>query len=275
MNAVVKEKELGIGERYGELWRALIVQWDAHAKALDDLKARENDYFGAGDGSSWLDGGNGSEANSALQAKMKELFSHLIAEAERVFSPPFGTRLDIDSSKYSEKFIPDRKSYLKFSPEKLWATLERDYSGQKGADLRHQQIAKGLISLFGLRRKKNVETRGGAMILDVSVYMDSYNKAELNYHSSDELQKKLPMLAAFFAWAGDNETARTLESFARNLYMDRRRIVVSREKIKLSPNLEIVTYFTRYEFRFSLAMGEQLQVFLGTFAAGELNEDNR
>jgi hypothetical protein len=118
-----------------------------------------------------------------------------------------------------------------------------------------------------LERKPPVR-KGAYFIIDMKVFTEEHwakkDCRRLNYHASETLSKVIRGLTSFATWAQDFELVtglRQLEERFSETWPD----IYSREKLTVSPRLQLVTYYSRLEFRLQAELADQLQLFLGTY----------
>ncbi|MFZ4701188.1 MAG: hypothetical protein ACOYMG_14155 [Candidatus Methylumidiphilus sp.] len=75
----------------------------------------------------------------------------------------------------STQFLPEDDSFLSFDPMAVWIALEGKYGGTGGSDIAYGQSAGLLASLFRLKMGMPMETRAGAVILNLTVYLGSFD----------------------------------------------------------------------------------------------------
>ena len=151
----------------------------------------------------------------------------------------------------------------------MWRELEQDYGGEKGVELAYRKAACCIDGEFDLRPGAVVERRREGIVLSTRVFIDSMadtrTRKPLTWSRQGELAQLLSYLQTFAIWAEDaSNLAGGLDDAKRRL-CDREYGVVSRQRIRVSPILHIVTYHTRFEFIFGAAIGVQLQLFLALY----------
>lgn len=198
----------------------------------------------------------------------KHLLTTMIRRAERAFAPP-GGRVSIDFYDVETALhLGSRDDYLRFDPVKAWAHLENTYGGIKGSEMAYRQAAAPIISGFSIKADQPLEIIGGEAVLSRSVYIDSLDKKfshkiRLSYSCSQSLYELCKALSVFARWASDDLLAGRLESFGRH-HESHSVQVISRERFPLG-GISVVTFQTRFEFRFSPEMTEKLQEFLSLY----------
>ena len=277
-----------IGQHYADVWKRHLDAMDRHAAAMQDVYRIEqetdcammNHEYGVFDE-------DDGDFLKEVREKGEKIFDRLVHYATEAFAPP-GARLNIDSDKLHGKFIDkitgrDRdepyRDFMKkelagwhrFDPAAVWAALEKAYGGNKGVELGYQQIAKELANFFEIKPGQAVETKAGCIVLNVRVYSEKrYNGVHgLGYGSQGEVQKGLRHLAAVADWTDDTESAVCLRRYAERLGNDK--TLASRERIDISENIEVVTFQSRFEFRFVPEFAQKLQEFISTYAMNMKN----
>lgn len=187
-------------------------------------------------------------------------------------------RSEIDDSDFREKFEYDDEKPDSFSLKALWEYLEFTYGGQAGEDVGWRQTAAVLVYEFGMKYKKQVVRKAGRTIIELSVYLDDFDKKysgknRLHYNSNDKFVKTMSELKSFATWHQNMALAHDIGMHVTKFWHDRYEDIVSRKQYPLGDDQEIilVTFHNKFEFRFSDACAAQLQLFLGTY--GNLNEE--
>lgn len=199
----------------------------------------------------------------------KEIVQALCWSASEEFAPA-GGRLDIDSADIFEKHVGPRKEdghWEEFDPDAIWRELEARYGGKAGEDLGYQQTAQQLVQLFGLERKPQMTIKAGKAVLDLWVRLDDFDKkfgrTRLCYDSRERVCHTLNCLRQIALWADEAGIAH--DAMRLTATWNRDRPLFSRERFSLDSQIEMITYGTRFEFRFSPAFTAKLQAFLGRY----------
>lgn len=187
----------------------------------------------------------------------------LIRIAEAQFSPSQSARFSIPRAEITEAF-PSNGS---FDAAALWAHLEAIYK-PVAAKTAFGDVARKLIDAFNLERNPKIERKGNALILSkwISSEKSFSGKTELSYHSSESVGQALLALAGFAEWAGASHAAAQIRAYLNRTHLYHLAIA-SRERITLAAGeLEMITFQTRFEFRFGGTLAKQLPIFVGQFA---------
>lgn len=204
-----------------------------------------------------------------IEDARRSIFNTLIRTAEEQFGA-CGQPVKIDSCDFDD-FLPDRvrgeSDYdLSFDPVALARKLTELYGGQSGADKALCRVASSLIAFFHIKPNGPITFKRGGIVLDACVRIDDFDKkwgrCRLCYHSGEFVRQGVGYLARFAEWAGDGNTKLALEHWQSNLHYPAE--VVSRQVMR-NGDISVVTYQTRFEFRFSPSLSAQLQVFLGLY----------
>jgi len=187
---------------------------------------------------------------------------HLVRQASHEFAPS-GGRLNIDHDDYAAWYkTPNEDLDL----PALWAQLEADYGGDTGEQVAHTQTANALIDGFRIRRDEAIKTVKGCPVLNHPIRLDDLSRKHervdrLDTCSGMELDKSMIALREFAVWTGDT----AFISACNGLYSPSQLPITSRERILDTEQLRITMFKSKVEFRFSKAIGEQLQLFLGQY----------
>ncbi len=203
-------------------------------------------------------------ARSLLGENAAALVISLVGHAERTFAPPGCARLSIAYGPLIQRFL-DREHPETFDPGAVWDDLAQTYSGHKGADLAYHRAAREIARTLDLRPGRPVKRRGNAVVVERSVWTEreNYNRHQLSYGSREELHALLGHLQTFAGWAEADAVVSGLRVLAQlwsHTYQVR-----SRERLPVSPELHVVTYFRTFEFVFAAPLAERLQMFLSLF----------
>lgn len=209
-------------------------------------------------------------ADTPLSKIAEDILKHLLYEASERFAPHGSPRLTLPEDDLLHEFLGSRNhheqpDWTAFSPVHIWNTLTQRYSGTQGRHLGYEQAARGLVQYFDIRTKLPLASSSRPTILSVSMWIDhfdkKYGKAKLSYSCRDSLTKALSHLTTFLAWANVNPNTKEMAILTNYQYE-----IHSHEKIHCSSDLDIVTYQSKFEWRFSSRLAELLQVFLATYA---------
>ena len=154
-------------------------------------------------------------------------------------------------------------------PQALWEALSDHYSDGHGAQTAYQQYATQLRKFFSINRGEPIKTVAGRVVIDISVFLDPYDKANgratLGFHTGKALAEGLQALASFCRWAEDQAAAEGLQTYMLTL-RGNRGAITSREHVTIAPSLDIVTYHSRFEFRFTKELAYKFQLFIANYA---------
>lgn len=273
-----------IGQHYSDVWKAYFAEMERHAVAIAGACELEQQH-----GCDMLNRDllvldkDDSDPFEEIKKKGEKIFERLVWYAERAFAPS-GSRLQLNDKDLHSKLIgkfADRgcgedydkykkralNGWRKFDPEAIWAKLEAMYGGDNGKELGYRQTAAELARFFDLKQGTRVETKSGSVVLNARIYSERRygGKMELDYHSTDKVYKGLTNLATMAEWAEDDESAVRLRQSVHRFCRNHEVGINSRERFDVSENTELVTYFNRFEFRFTPAFAAKLQEFVATY----------
>ena len=183
---------------------------------------------------------------------------------------PEGATLQIDLTDYESRFLSGPDAMETFSPMSVWEALQADYGGEQGAEAAYSQIAQILVRKFHVEKGRPFETKAGRTILNLSVWLDSFDKKmgknRLSISCRDDVCTVLKALAGFMAWSGmDADDAQQAVHPWIIRFGDSRYNLESRSRHAVAEGLAIATYQNRFEFHFHGNLGEQLPVFLSLY----------
>jgi hypothetical protein len=265
-----------LGELYSTLWAEYLDLWREQETRVVELAARERADLELDEYMYVIE--TDLDLKNRFDKTMKDIFKRMVWAAEKRFAPD-GGRLTIDNTDlYARHISPirDHGRFDEFDPAAVWAELEAEYGGDKGAEIGLAQCAHELVRFFSIKPGMATERVGGRLSLSVNVWVDGLdkkynNKVSLSYHSAEDIIKGLLKLETFATWAGESVTAQVLRQLAERFNYHSGREVRSRERIACD-GIDIITYQSRFEFRFSQALGDRLMVFLSTYASSALRD---
>lgn len=209
------------------------------------------------------------DTDKALAHFYQYALSSLVKRAQDEFAPP-GVRLEIDLSALQDAVGIDRSERkTAFDPRAAWQWLSQTFGGDAGERLAFCQASAAIVRYLRLDQCAP-RTVSGRVLVERQVWTETRwnGRRELTYHTAEELQKFLSALCAFLRWAERHgEAAELMHSRPFGNWHDRE--VTLREKLSLCSGIELTTYYSKLEFRFSLALAEQLQLFVGTFGGSD------
>jgi len=254
--------------------KGLSKDWNSYIKFIE---AHKKDA-GAFNAESCSVGGSAIAYHLDLQADIFKNTAHsivcaLISHAENKFSPSLDIRLNIDRDDILGKFpIEFYGDYTpdKFNPAAVWDYLTEEYGGESGKNIALREVATKIINGFNLCTSSEVKLKSGFHILNQSVDIDDFEKkwngeTRLSWGSRNKTDTILSALASFFEWAGEFESKDSLVMQRSDFISQRNVLVTSREKITLCDSIQLVTFQTRFEYRFKPEAAKALQLFLGKF----------
>ncbi len=203
------------------------------------------------------------ERDKLLEETAGNLRDRLVAEAVQQFSPP-RAEVQIDTGALRERFPVDTIDAARaFRPKVVWEYLAETYGGQAGAHSAYAKTARTIIQTLRICRNDSVKRTAGRVVLDHSVWIDAiWDEPRLSYGSSEMFGELRAALAAFMLWADHPEAASALtHGYSWNYHSP----VTSREKFHFGEVLTLITYKSRFEYRFAPDVAAQLQVFLSTY----------
>ena len=204
-----------------------------------------------------------------LRKQAENIVDRLVSLATESFTPP-GVTVEIKPKEFTDHFLPDKDSFLGFDPASVWNALAEQYGGGLASETAYQQSAAKIVSAFQIRKGQPLEIKAGAVILNLTVYIDHFdakhfNRKNLCYRSREELCKLLAALEAFLAWAEIDLDLPGLQRLKHRFNGPCQ--VNSRENIRVVNGLNIVTFQYRFEFRFSGELADKIALFIGLYGS--------
>lgn len=264
------------GKYYADLWKQYCHLTEAFRNGIATFKEREREQQDDDDDDLSPFKDISRKALDSLEESATSTIQLLTWEAEKRFAPPNG-RLTIDRRDFEDLFLSpfmskeSQRGWSEFDPVAVWHELERRYGGQRGLVTGYQQAAETIIDGFALKPGTTIKRTAGYVVLNLRVYPDPYDRrnvgaATLCLSSREDLRKLITAIETFARWANDDDTVFRLPMILRRRF-DWRDPITSRERITVSDAMSIVTYRTRFEFRFGATLSEQLQLFLAEYGA--------
>lgn len=276
-DAAVAGRDKSIGEKFDDLWKKALASIAHYVESMSGLAEIEQSILPSEDYMAAVKVLGDYQLCKIHRELASNLRQRLVKHAEDVFAPA-GGNLTINDSELREMFEYDEEKPEKYSLKAIWDFLEQTYGGQAGEEQAWRQTADTLVKKFGLKHRKEVVRKAGRAILELSVYLDDFDKKhsgknKLSYSSGETVTKVLMELRAFATWSQDIALANDLGRLYSNFSHNRHDGLISREQFLCGDNQEIilVTYHNKFEFRLTDACASQLQLFLGMY--GNLNEE--
>lgn len=203
----------------------------------------------------------------------KYIFDELLSHAEREFAPA-GARLTIDRHDVEEKFDYRAQDFLNLDPLAVWSYLSETYGQGKADEVAYGQAADPIARIFDLTTDKPIKTVAGQLVVEMNVWIDGFDKKwsgvnKLSHGCAQNVHELSTALACFATWADEPELARDLREFSGTFGHGSNRIN-SRARYPLgnqrSPAVTVITFTTRFEWRFRADIGVKLQEFVGIYA---------
>lgn len=215
-----------------------------------------------------------------LHQSLRDVATNIVGGLVRIAADHWSgaSRLNIEMQAYRTRFldesdrdVPFKDSKLaKFHPSHVWAALEADFGGNKGEEQGFQQAAQQIIGGFRIHEGDTMPFKAGCYQLNISMYLDSIDKKwgrnRYSYSCKEGLGTLANGLEVFMRWADNSHGGMRVrqELFQVARYHDD---VEPRKKYICDDELMFITYQNRIEVRFSKALGEKLQVFLGLYGS--------
>jgi hypothetical protein len=94
---------------------------------------------------------------------------------------------------------------------------------------------------------------------------DLFNKRVRKIADMRDLYKMLEALKTFHNWARPDLPPYGITSYGHRVSRDS--VVVSREKVRLSDDIFVITFYGRFEYRFTPSLAAQLQQVLAQYGS--------
>ena len=107
-----------------------------------------------------------------LRKQAENIVDRLVSLATESFTPP-GVTVEIKPKEFTDHFLPDKDSFLGFDPASVWNALAEQYGGGLASETAYQQSAAKIVSAFQIRKGQPLEIKAGAVILNLTVYIQN------------------------------------------------------------------------------------------------------
>lgn len=258
------------GAQLDNIWKGFQSAVGDFAARIEELHAAEQAVAPCQDYMAIMSSGNLPNFDAISLKVAREIRDSLVAKASRCFAPD-GASLEINTHELDERFPLDSNTGVAdFNAVAIWDFLVSRYSGDGGKEIAWQQAASSLMSSFGLHDGAEVKTKGGRVVLELSVYSEKHFRGhwEISYRSGESVSAAFSNLVAFARWADLDEFGDECDSAARQ-WSGFKSAVTSRAKYLLATGCEYVTFLSSFEFRFAPRVAEQLQIFIATFGGNK------
>jgi hypothetical protein len=198
------------------------------------------------------------DPEKGLKQSMRHIAAAVTDMAAREFAPAGVDVLTIDASDY-EEFKTDPET---FDPFALWEALEKDLGGEGGEDAGYREAACDLVREFRIRSDTPVKRTKGRIVLNLNVSISEWSRTnDLTYPAARDVDTIFRALRAICAYAGRPGL------IGHDFF---RRPIISRENLDISEDIQLITYYTRFEFRFTEDFFADMQAFIGRYGAEAL-----
>lgn len=259
------------GETYRQLWTTLVEHLDRERLAALDVYRAERQALDEGTALG-LFRHPGEDNEEALQRRAAVLIEDMVNRARVQFAPPGHDRIDIDREAYLARFAkrPASGTWAEFDPAAVWADILAHYDGVLGHEVGYKEAAKAIVRFFCLARGKALERKAGCVVLNQRIIEDGYTAGQISTTSRMEMTDFQRHWCTFALWAGEEADGKGLCRFIDQVNYSYR--VESRARIAISAHLTVITYRSRFEYRFTPALAESLQTFVSAYGAEHLRE---
>lgn len=249
-----------LAQHYAALLPKFCQLVDKFSQTLDGLRTREQELTEEDeDYNLTIDVEHRLNADDAVKRVVCRMGQKILRCAEQTFAPPGSRGLSIPKEDYRDEWVKNPRA---FDPQSLWATLQENYSGERGYETGYQAAAAAMIGSFDLKQGDTLRRRADGIVLNVRCYSEEDYKGvrKIPYHAVEELRRVGIALNVFLAWA-----QQPIDDYHFRRW-NHDRPIQSRERNDLVAGLiECVIYFRRIEYRFARELVEPLQVFLSQY----------
>jgi hypothetical protein len=166
-----------------------------------------------------------------------------------------------------------RLFWLATQPSQLWRDLATSYDAERQRERTAFKAARVLVSYFNLKANTQVKHVRGKTELRINIWLrEGYGRTDGRCFDGVPCEHVMAALKVFAGhapmetlWIHDLE--RELSTYAYG-----RRTVVSRHKMILAQEVEVITYYESLRLRLPEAVATPLQVFIGTYGQAALTE---
>lgn len=198
------------------------------------------------------------------ESAAKEVFKSLVRCASVHFGGNAGA-VCIDADELQHEFQLERRNWDHFDPAAVWCHLESQYGGSKGEDLARQQIADDVVRHFSIRPDVPIKRVGGALTIEVNMYLDStdkkYGRNRWSYGCRDSLERAFISLQKMIEAIPDFGTS-AYDLIRPNFTQSSTNVEPRKQFVLADGHIKAITYNTKVELRFSDKLGNALMLFL-------------
>jgi hypothetical protein len=262
---------------YSNQWEAIKAELIRHHEAIANLRKAEQEAHAFDPREDYLYSTLFSYKHE-LYESLREIATSIIHRLVRLAEQHLGgqSQLKIESEKYKTEFTREvdrdvdfaESKLNKFNPMSVWEAIQAEYGEGKGEEKGLSQAAKNIINCLDLREGDTMTMKSGYYTLDLSMYLDSfdkkYGKNRYAYSSRDSFIMLIKAFEVFLGWADSYDSAIGLKRYMYKI-CDYHAQVESRKKYVCGDNFMFITFNNRIEFRLTKELGEKLQVFLGLY----------
>lgn len=203
------------------------------------------------------------------------LVSDLVAAMKAAFVPS-GIDLEVTRHDFAFDWEDVRDDRDGAFLVRIESDLRHRYAGC-GERLALQQLARDLWRRLGLaHRQPGVDAKGIAVFTDrVTCEQDMMKpRRRLSYTDERYAQSLWDLLDAFLAQRERHEIFMSARRRLHEMSGWDGQGVTSREVIALTDGLELMTFFQKFEYRFSPDLAAELQVFFGEYGPAVVGDDD-
>lgn len=257
---------------YSQLWARYVGVMQAMKAALTEMQDRERTDLDIAERYAGCFESCEHTYQRRLADKAESIVKVLTRIAAQRFAPEGGHAIEIRKD-YREGFI-DEDSIESFEPVLVWAQMEKDLGGANGVELGYRQAAEKLVRAFHIRKGMELKTIKDRVVLDYTLYhyekhYDQRTTLGLS-GGEDSMHACLTALKTVVMWAGLDPCGK-FEWLAREWGYSGKGFV-SRGSVAVSDDVEVITFLSRFEFRFSQALASKLQEFISLYGAEYLRD---
>ena len=268
-------QEISIGQRFFKMledYKTAVKNW---AAARSSIAEEENTYLPEKSYMLVFKPLDPSDHKQLIIEAERNVRDRLIRHAEEKFAPS-GQTLKIDKTELPVHFVCDRETAGIFNPTAFWLYLETTYAGSSGQELAWAQAAEEVVRAFHMSRSGKVERKGAYIVLNRSVYIDSYDKKygklRPSYSSQQIIAECCKSLAKFASWAERPDLADDLHEVEKH-FCWHNYAIESRKQFNCGKSgIVVVTFLTNFEYRIHQDLATQLQIFIGTYAPNAMRD---
>lgn len=268
-----QQEPQGFGEQMQAAWLAMnsvIAQMEQTSKDVVELQRAALINYVPEHDMSWRTKAmfDDHDASEMRREFANHLSNQLVWTAAKEFAPS-GGRLEIYKSELPPELFYDDEAPERFDLAALWQHLEKNYGGDAGDRQAKAQAVEAFKSGFRLGREDAVQIKGGYTVLNLSVYIDSFDKkygrTRLSYSAAESARQALDAMRQILWFIGLYGAAHDLRGFMAELLDRHVDLPLRKAHVLDEGKIKITTFSNKFEVKIATDVADKLQLFIGEY----------